>query len=73
MPNFKCPMPNQIKNPNVKRYDLEERTALLGEKLLEFLNSLPRNPINDVLIKQCAEAGTSIGANYMEADGAESK
>jgi len=34
---------------------------------------LPRNRINDELISQIVSSGTSIGANYMEADAAESK
>jgi len=37
----------------------------------EFM--IPTNPINNPLITQLVKAGTSIGANYMEADGAESK
>ena len=56
-----------------KKYDLEERTARFGEGIIEFAKTLSRNPINDPLIRQVIRAGTSIGANYMEADGAESK
>jgi len=67
-------MTNQAqKNPKNKIYDLEERTARFGEDILDFLKNLPRNPINNPLIAQTVRAGTSIGANYMEADGAESK
>jgi four helix bundle protein len=56
-----------------KEYDLEERTARFGEEIIEFVKTLPRDPINDPLIRQVIRSGTSIGANYMEADGAESK
>jgi len=56
-----------------KKYDLEERTARFGEEIIEFVKTLPRGPINDPLIRQVIRSGTSIGANYMEADGAESK
>jgi four helix bundle protein len=56
-----------------KIYDLEERTARFGENVIGFLKTLPRNPINDELIRQAVRSGTSIGANYVEADGAESK
>ena len=52
-----------------RKYDLEERTALFGEAVIEFVKMLPNNP----LISQIVRAGTSVGANYMEADGAESK
>ncbi len=54
-------------------YDLEERTAKFGEEIIEFAKTLERNEINRPLIGQLVRAGTSIGANYMEADGAESK
>ncbi len=56
-----------------KVYDLEERTAEFGEKILEFVRTLERNEINRSLIGQIVRSGTSIGANYMEADGAESE
>jgi len=55
------------------KYDLEERTALFGEAVIEFARSLPKDVINLELVKQIVRSGTSIGANYMEADGAESK
>ena len=44
-----------------------------GEAIIEFVKTLQRNEINRPLIGQLVDAGTSIGANYMEADGAESK
>jgi four helix bundle protein len=74
MPNNKAQMSNQAQNPNdKKKYDLEERTAQFGEAIIEFVKTLPKDPINSQLISQIIRAGTSIGANYMEADGAESK
>ncbi|MBU4331601.1 four helix bundle protein [Patescibacteria group bacterium] len=67
-------MPNQIQNLNYKsKYDLEERTAKFGEDVIEFLFSLQKNDINRILINQTVRSGTSVGANYCEADGAESK
>ena len=66
-------MPNQIQTPNGKRYDLEERTARFGEEIIDFVAKLPKSSVNDILVRQIARSGTSIGANYMEADGAESK
>jgi four helix bundle protein len=74
MANYKAQMPNQAQNPNdKKKYDLEERTAQFGEAIIEFAKILPKDPVNNPLISQLVRAGTSIGANYMEADGAESK
>jgi four helix bundle protein len=74
MSNVKTPMTNEIPIPkNKKNYDLEERTARFGEDIIEFLKGLPKDEINSPLITQLVRAGTSIGANYMEADGAGSK
>jgi len=67
-------MSNQIQNPNkIKKCDLQERTGKFGEEIIKFVKTLPENSINKPLISQLVRAGTSIGANYMEADGAESK
>jgi four helix bundle protein len=61
------------KAPNPKNYNLIERTAKFGEDIIEFVSTLPKNEINRPLISQIVRSGTSIGANYMEADGAVSK
>ena len=37
------------------------------------MKTLPQDPINNPLVSQIVRAATSIGANYMEADGAESR
>jgi four helix bundle protein len=64
---------NEIQSQNGKVFDLEERTGRFGEAIIEFAKTLERNEINRPLVGQLVEAGTSVGANYMEADGAESK
>ncbi len=56
-----------------KPFDLEERTALFGEAVIDFLKKVPQNPITNRLIAQLVGAGTSVGANYCEADDAVSK
>lgn len=56
-----------------KSYDLEERTAVFGEKVVALCKSLPRDVISTPPIVQFLRAGTSIGANYMEANGASSR
>lgn len=63
------------KAPNLKnnKYDLIERTAKFGEDVIEFCCKLPRNEINRPLVSQIIRSGTSVGANYMEADGAVSR
>ena len=70
----KAQMTNKIKNPNDKKtYDLEERTAKFGEEIIKFNKSLFISTVTKPLINQLVRAGTSIGANYMEADAANSK
>jgi len=56
-----------------KVYDLEERTAKFGEDIIEFAKKMPKNVITIPIIGQLVDAGTSVGANYVEADCAESK
>ena len=74
MTKSKAQMPNKAQSSNDKKvYDLEERTARFGESIIDFVKTLTRDTINNVLIRQIVRSGTSIGANYMEADGAESK
>ena len=54
-------------------FDLEERTAKFGEAVIRFAKTVPANPVNSPLISQLVRAGTSVGANYAEADDAVSK
>lgn len=54
-------------------FDLEERTAKFGEDILDCCKSVPENTITKPLIDQLVRSGTSIGANYCEADEAGSK
>ena len=54
-------------------FDLEERTAKFGEKIITFTGKVPQNPINYPLITQLVRSATSIGANYCEADDGVSK
>jgi len=56
-----------------KKYDLEERTARFGEEIIRFAYTVPKNIITTSLINQLVRSGTSIGANYCEADDAESR
>mgnify|MGYP001586569926 CR=1 FL=1 len=56
-----------------KIYDLEERTAKFSKEIIEFCKLIPENSITRSIIVQLVKAGTSIGANYCEADDAESK
>jgi len=55
------------------KFDLEERTACFGEQIIGFAKCIRPTPVNAPLISQLVRAGTSIGANYCEADDACSK
>jgi four helix bundle protein len=66
-------MTNQIQGLKSKKYNLIERTANFGESIIDFLKTLPNNTITRPLISQLIRSSTSIGANYMEADCADSK
>jgi len=55
------------------KYDLEERTAIFGEKIVELSKKTPKNIVTAPIISQLIRSGTSIGANYAEANGASSK
>ena len=61
------------KEPRLSGYDLEERTALLGEAVIEFARSLKETAVTRPLISQIVRSGTSVGANYIEADDAVSR
>src|SRR2546428_13277743 len=54
-------------------YDLEERTARFGEAVIDFAKKIPNNPVTSRIISQLVGAGTSVGANYVEADDGVSK
>ena len=64
-------MPNTEQMQTV--FDLEDRTARLGESIVAFARRVPIDPVTSPLISQLVRAGTSIGANYVEADDSDSK
>ena len=55
-----------------KDFDLEERTAVFGENSIELLKKVPKDEITKPIITQLSKCTTSVGANYCEADDAES-
>ncbi|HLE48847.1 MAG TPA: four helix bundle protein [Patescibacteria group bacterium] len=59
--------------PSKNKYNLEERTAKFGEMIIELCKKIPKNVITIPIINQLIKCATSIGANYCEADDAESK
>ena len=54
-------------------YDLRERLLLFSKRIIDIGRLLPRMPECDGIRRQLINAGTSVGANYEEADGALTK
>lgn len=52
--------------------ELEKRTKAFALRVIRFVSGLPKNKVTDVLGYQLLKSGTSIGANYREANRAES-
>jgi four helix bundle protein len=61
------------KEPRLSGYDLDERTAIFGERIIEFALALRETAVTRPLISQIVRSGTSVGANYIEADDAVSR
>jgi four helix bundle protein len=56
-----------------RKFDLHERSARFGEDVIGFCKQVPWTVVTEVLIRQAVRAGTSVGANYCEADDAVSR
>lgn len=54
-------------------FDLEERTLTFAKRVVRLCRKLPNDPVNRELIGQLIRAGGSVGANYREANDADSK
>jgi four helix bundle protein len=57
----------------VDKVELEERTKQFALRVIQFVSSLAKNKVTDVLGYQLLKSGTSIGANYREANRAQSR
>ena len=54
-------------------YNLEERTAQFGENIIKLSTPLKLTAVSRPIVNQLVRAATSVGANYMEANGASSR
>ncbi len=63
-------MQNQSSKFKIK---LKERAYQYSIKVIEFLDTLPKDVSTGVITKQLLRSATSIGANIVEAKGASSK
>lgn len=56
-----------------QKFDLEERTAVFGESVILLCRTIKQDAITKSIVNQLVRSSTSIGANYMEANGASSR
>jgi four helix bundle protein len=54
-------------------YNLEQRTEEFGRSTISFCRKFRRDPVSSPLITQIVRSSTSVGANYMEANGGNSR
>jgi len=54
-------------------YNLTNRTKEFGKEIIKLCKQMPKTSIINPLLSQLIRSGTSIGANYAEANGASSK
>lgn len=52
------------------KYDLEERTLIFAKRILKMTKALPKDQINQYYVNQIIRSGSSVGANYREANDA---
>ncbi len=57
----------------MNKLELEQRTKQFALRIIKFAATLPVGKIGDVIRYQLVKAGTSVGANYREANRAESR
>ncbi|MBI5466169.1 MAG: four helix bundle protein [Candidatus Kerfeldbacteria bacterium] len=63
-----------MQNDKLKfKNDFKKRLYSFVLRLLRYINKLTRGPVNDVMGKQLIRSGTSVLANYIEANSASSK
>lgn len=62
-----------MENEQKKKRDLRERTFKFARAIIRLFVSLDKTPLAQILGKQVLRSGTSVGANYREADQARSK
>jgi len=57
----------------MNKEELEQRTKKFAMQIIKYISSLPKGTVPHVLGSQLLRSGTSIGANYREANRAESR
>jgi len=55
------------------KHELEQRTKKFAVRVIRFVEDLPKSKTTDVLGYQLLKSGTSVGANYREANRGQSR
>ena len=71
--NYKSQISTKSQIQNDKRYDLEDRTLEFGRRIVRLCRALPKDVVNKRLADQLVRSGTSVGANYREANETQTK
>lgn len=56
-----------------EKFNLEERTSKFAESVIDLCKKTPKTILTIPILNQLIRSGTSIGANYFEANGASSR
>lgn len=71
--NYKSQISTKPQIQNNKRYDLEDRTLEFSRRIVRLCRALPKDVVNRRLADQLVRSGTSVGANYREANETQTK
>ncbi len=66
-------MIDSVKRSGGSPRDIEDRTFRFAVRILKLVDALPRSVANDVIARQVARSGSSMGANVEEAQGSHSR
>ena len=62
-----------VTSDKARVFDLDERTAKFGEEVIRLCKGVRLTVITEPLVRQFVKSGTSVGANYSEANDAVSR
>jgi four helix bundle protein len=62
-----------MKSKGGNKYDLEDRTFSFTQKVIRYVDSLPKRTSSFEIGKQLVRSAGSVGANYIEANESLSK
>ena len=62
-----------MEDRHLKKEEFQKRIRFYTIRLVKFLSTLPKDPVTREVISQLMRSGTSMGANYFEAQSSSSK